>query len=245
MNTSTKKRILVVDDESVLRMLLIDVLSEAGYSVDAAEDGIDALEQIKKAANYDLMLVDIIMPKMDGITLCRKIREDFPALKQRLLFLTGYAPDEALSFLKEHNYKYIDKPFKTQYLLKEINTMLVGEEVAVTEDVLWKTGTDRRTEDRFLWSEYCYIFDDKIYNPISLLAKTQDISQNGAKIKYVGEPLSPGCAVNIHMKNLNIQRVSKIMWSKTINKLDSLSGMRFMEPIQVPLSIRRPSLNTL
>ncbi|MBI5874612.1 MAG: response regulator [Deltaproteobacteria bacterium] len=151
MNTSQKRRILVVDDESILRMLLSDVLSEAGYAVDTAENGIHALEQLKKAAKYDLIITDMSMPGMDGISLCRKARQDFPALKHKFLFLSGNMGDEALSFSRENGNKYMTKPFKTLDLLKEINAMLQEEEVAATEDVLWKTGTDRRVEDRFSW----------------------------------------------------------------------------------------------
>lgn len=119
MNTSQKRRILVVDDEPTLRMLLSDVLSEAGYAVDTAENGIDALEQLKKAAKYDLIITDISMPGMGGISLCRKAQQDFPALRHNFLFLTGCLTDEAVSFFRETASKYMAKPFKTLDLLKE------------------------------------------------------------------------------------------------------------------------------
>ena len=109
-NRHGKKRLLVVDDELIIRILLAEVLAEAGYLVELSGDGYHALKMLQNDAHYDVSLLDVKMPKIDGITLCRKIREDSPVLKQRFLFLIGNVDDEILSFLQENNYPYLPKP---------------------------------------------------------------------------------------------------------------------------------------
>jgi CheY-like chemotaxis protein len=66
-------RILVVDDEPMVRFLLVRFLEEEGHTVDEAADGIDALEQLNRRA-YDLLITDVHMPRMSGIDLVRALR---------------------------------------------------------------------------------------------------------------------------------------------------------------------------
>ena len=98
-------------------------------------------------------------------------------------------------------------------------------------------GPNQRTEHRLPWSAYCHIFAKDIRSPgaMVLLAKTQDISRNGAKVGYVGEPLIVGDTVNIYIKDLNLRRVVTVMWSKTVNEAASVSGLKFIESIPIPL----------
>lgn len=105
-----------------------------------------------------------------------------------------------------------------------------------------KVGRNRRTGERFRWSAYCRVFDDKIYNPEPLLAKMLDISQVGVKIKYVGEPLASGDKINIHIMSFNLNAAAKVVWSNAINELDSMAGLRLMEPIpkQILIGKRLP-----
>ena len=95
-----------------------------------------------------------------------------------------------------------------------------------------KLGSER-SEKRFQWSAYCYIFDDKIYNPMHtpLIAKTQDISQYGAKIRYAGKPLTPGDTVDIYTDMFNQLSRANVMWSMSINETDSMVGLKLVEPI--------------
>lgn len=101
-----------------------------------------------------------------------------------------------------------------------------------------KVDTDKRNEERFHWCAYCRVSDGVIYNQTLLMTKTQDISKNGLKIRYIGEPLPPETRVNIHIMNLNLQRAAKIIWSKALNELDTLAGLRLLEPIPIPQSLR-------
>ncbi|MBN1756373.1 sigma-54-dependent Fis family transcriptional regulator, partial [bacterium] len=105
-------QILVVDDELIVRESLADWLSESGYDVFTAEDGLKALEEIK-GKEWDLLLVDLKMPRMDGIEVmkeAKKIQKDLP-----VVIITGYPTvDTAIIAMKEGAYDYIVKPFNPE-----------------------------------------------------------------------------------------------------------------------------------
>lgn len=90
------QRILVVEDDLFLRELYADVLSGEGYKVDSAVDGEDALEKMK-AGGYDLVLLDIIMPKMDGLSVMKQMQNSPPLAPNRcVVFLTNLDKDEEI-----------------------------------------------------------------------------------------------------------------------------------------------------
>ncbi|MEW6749610.1 MAG: sigma-54 dependent transcriptional regulator [Candidatus Latescibacterota bacterium] len=105
----TKPRILVVDDEQVVRESLHEWFAEDGYTVRTAESGREAL-QILASSSWDILLVDIKMPGMDGLELQRRLREVAP--EAVVIIMTAYASvDTAVQALKEGAYDYISKPF--------------------------------------------------------------------------------------------------------------------------------------
>lgn len=81
-------RILVVDDEKPIRDLLVEALSRAGHTVQAFPSARDALEAFQ-AGRYDLALIDVRMPKLDGIELFQILRERDPHLASHVVFMTG------------------------------------------------------------------------------------------------------------------------------------------------------------
>lgn len=90
------QRILVVEDDLFLRELYTDILSAEGYKVDTAVDGEEALQKIK-AGGYDLVLLDIIMPKMDGLSVMRQIQNNPPQNPNKcVIFLTNLDKDEEI-----------------------------------------------------------------------------------------------------------------------------------------------------
>jgi DNA-binding NtrC family response regulator len=104
-----KGSILIVDDENVVRDSLAKWFEEEGYSVDTATSAREALLKLPRQ-RWDLALVDIKMPGMDGLELHRKIREVDPSLI--VIIMTGYASVEtAVQALKDGAYDYIMKPF--------------------------------------------------------------------------------------------------------------------------------------
>jgi len=111
-------RILVVDDEQIVRDSLKDWLEEEGYSVDSAESGSDAMEKLGRE-HFNLMLTDIKMPGMDGVALLEKAAETFPELC--ILMMTAYATVEtAVEAMKIGARDYLMKPFDPEDLVAKV-----------------------------------------------------------------------------------------------------------------------------
>ncbi len=115
--------VLVVEDEPVVRALVVDVLGSLGYSVLEAGDGAVALKLLQSRQKVDLLLTDVGLPKMNGRQLADAARLDRPGLK--VLFMTGYAENAAMAngFL-EPGMEMITKPFPIDKLAARIEQML-------------------------------------------------------------------------------------------------------------------------
>ncbi|MDR0703872.1 MAG: response regulator [Planctomycetaceae bacterium] len=117
--------ILVVDDEPVNIQVLKNILSIRDYSVSSAYNGAEALEQVKSGKNVDLILLDVMMPKMSGYEVCKKLREKNSLFDLPILMLTAknQIQDVLLGFQSGAN-DYIEKPFDKEELLARIKTHL-------------------------------------------------------------------------------------------------------------------------
>jgi len=104
-----KSRILIVDDEEYNRDMLGQILTNTGYEVDFAEDGFQALSMIK--LGFDLVLLDITMPGMDGFEVADRIREEFDAQELPICMVTGLTGrEERLRALEAGANDFINKP---------------------------------------------------------------------------------------------------------------------------------------
>ncbi|MCH7908893.1 MAG: response regulator, partial [Candidatus Hydrogenedentes bacterium] len=98
--------ILVVDDEAVIRDLMTEILTEEGYDVEAARDGLHALECLRERPDFAMLFTDIMMPEMDGIELIREARHVSPDVIP--IIMTGHATLEtARAAVKEGAYDYV------------------------------------------------------------------------------------------------------------------------------------------
>jgi CheY-like chemotaxis protein len=125
---SRKQTILVVDDEAVVRSLTTRVLEGHGYSVIEAHDGFDAWTLLESMADrIDLVLADVVMPRLDGIELarCMELMPHAPPV----LFMSGYG----LSAL-EFERPLVAKPFSAQELLAAVRRLLAAPGVADPEN---------------------------------------------------------------------------------------------------------------
>ena len=122
-----RERILVVDDEELLRMVMKAVLAYRGYHVAEAEDGVDAVEKYAKASpKFDLVLMDMHMPRLNGHDALVKIREIDP--RARAVMLSGGLHDGASdSVTGLEGVSFLHKPFENQELIRLVRQMLDGE----------------------------------------------------------------------------------------------------------------------
>jgi len=104
-----KVRVLVVDDEAIIRESLRDWLSDVGYQVLTAENGPQALEIIEKE-KPGIAIVDLVMPGMDGIELLKRAKETSPSIEVIIITAYGSIPT-AIAAMREGAYDYIEKPF--------------------------------------------------------------------------------------------------------------------------------------
>ncbi|TNE71834.1 response regulator transcription factor [bacterium] len=119
-----KKTILVVDDESDLLDLIEYNLKKEGYDVLKAEDGLDGIRMAKKY-KPDLVLLDIMMPKMDGLETCEQIRADDEIKHTPIIFLTAKSDEKTeIQGLNLGADDYLTKPISTSKLVSRITAVL-------------------------------------------------------------------------------------------------------------------------
>lgn len=117
-----KSRILICDDEDALRTILSSELAGAGYEVATAADGEEGVTEIKNR-KFDLVLLDIKMPKMDGFEVLKYIKKEHPGVK--VIMLTGFADlKNAIESKKYGAEDFVSKPYDLVDLLTTIERVL-------------------------------------------------------------------------------------------------------------------------
>ncbi len=110
--------ILIVEDETALATAMAESFADAGYLVDRAGDGEEALARLE-GGHYDIIISDLKMPRMDGIQLLGALRETYPEMADHIMFVTGdVIGTEAERFLAESGCRWLAKPFRLNELLR-------------------------------------------------------------------------------------------------------------------------------
>ena len=116
--------VLIVEDERALAAAVAEALTDAGLKVDHAGDGEEALACLRHE-NYDVVICDLKMPRVDGMTLYRAIAAATPELARRVIFVTGdVAGTDAERFLEESGCRWLAKPFRLSELLRAVRETL-------------------------------------------------------------------------------------------------------------------------
>ncbi len=122
------KRILVVDDEEQIRVMLTRSLEQEGFEVQTAENGQEGLELVSRYA-FDLVITDMIMPVKDGLKFIMELVRDYPELK--ILAISGGGAIKAERYLTMAGYigdiATLEKPFKREALLALVQQQLEGK----------------------------------------------------------------------------------------------------------------------
>ena len=124
IETLRGSRILLVEDERALATAVAEALTDAGLKVDHAGDGEEAFVRVRQT-NYDAVICDLKMPRVDGMMLYRAIAAATPTLARRVIFVTGdVAGTDAERFLDESGCRWLAKPFRLADLLLTLRDVL-------------------------------------------------------------------------------------------------------------------------
>jgi CheY-like chemotaxis protein/anti-sigma regulatory factor (Ser/Thr protein kinase) len=120
------KKILIVDDDPATRHVLRKVLTGAGFSASVAKDGVEGLKALK-TRRFDLLLLDVWMPRMNGLELLAKLRAT--KARPRVIVMTSDdAPQTVLETVREKAFKYVHKPVEALALLQTVREVLSATE---------------------------------------------------------------------------------------------------------------------
>jgi two-component system cell cycle sensor histidine kinase/response regulator CckA len=116
--------ILLVEDEHMVRTVTERALTRHGYKVLSASNGEDALELLGAGEQVDLLISDVVMPVMDGPTMVRAARKDWPDLP--ILFMSGYAEEQLRKSIDIDNVAFLPKPFSMLELAEAVRSVLAA-----------------------------------------------------------------------------------------------------------------------
>ena len=143
-----KIRLLIVEDEEAIRAGLMDVLVYHGYEVAAAADGPSGLE-MAMSGRYDLVLLDVMLPGMDGFEICNRIRA--ADRDQPVIMLTAKSTDEdIIQGLSLGADDYVAKPFSVAQLVLRVQAVLRRSRIGAEQDATLRLGDDVEVDCRNL-----------------------------------------------------------------------------------------------
>jgi putative two-component system response regulator len=153
-----RSRILVVDDNPVSRQFLEDELTDEGYLVSSAEDGEDALQKVT-AESPDLILLDVIMPRLDGFETCRRLKSDSRTILIPVVMVTALtATHERIKGIEAGADDFLSKPYNRLELLTRVRSLLKlkrhTDELENAETVLFTLALSVEAKDPYT-NDHC------------------------------------------------------------------------------------------
>jgi CheY-like chemotaxis protein len=140
MPDSAKAQVLVVDDDTCVRLMMTTVLEDAGYGVLSAQDGVEALAILRTSVHPLVVLLDWMMPQMSGEELLQTVKADPELLRQRAFVLvTANAPGRSphlVDLLRELAIPVLPKPFRLQHLLEIVDEHAQRVEAVAVEEAV-------------------------------------------------------------------------------------------------------------
>ena len=129
---SRELRVLVVDDNEDLLETFAMILTRHGFSVETARNGLSAVDKYKKR-RYDVALMDIVMPGLNGVEASRKIKEIEP--EAIIILMTGYSDEALLRLARDEGARHIvNKPVKIDRLIELITEVTSDQQIVIIKD---------------------------------------------------------------------------------------------------------------
>jgi two-component system, NtrC family, nitrogen regulation response regulator NtrX len=188
-------KILIIEDEAAIRRVLTKILSEENdtYSVEEAEDGAQGLEKIKNN-DYDLVLCDIKMPKMDGVEVLEAVKKIKPEIP--MVMISGHGDMEtAIQTMRLGAFDYISKPPDLNRLLNTVRNALDNKQLTVENKILKKKAS----------KNYTMIGESEPINHIKLMI--DKVAQTEARVLITG-PNGTGKELVAHQLHEQSQRAN-------------------------------------
>ncbi len=132
MSTKTnnpQEQILIADDEPSLRELLTELLTDEDYIVDSVPGGAEVLERLQSDTRYDLLLLDLHLPKMDGLQLLERLRKESNEIPV-IMMTGGGTSSSAIRAMQMGAYDYLHKPFDNEEMLMVIKRLFEHQSLA-------------------------------------------------------------------------------------------------------------------
>lgn len=175
MGDDTKAKILVLDDEAVALRNLQYILTKAGYDVVASQSGVRGLELITEQ-EFDVVLTDLKMPKVDGFRILQRVRELWP--NTEVIIITGYATiDSAVDAIKMGAFHYISKPYQIEDVRRVVQEALERRRLKQASHSV-KLRLDGLKSSKI-------ITEDPVM--LKLLATAQDVARSDCNVLITGE----------------------------------------------------------
>ena len=201
-------KILLVDDEPDILEFMSYNLSNEGYKVFTATDGVEAIEKAKSKSPH-LVLLDVMMPNMDGIEACENLRK-LPKLGEKIIivFLTARSEDYTqVAGLEAGADDYITKPIKVKILISKVKSLLRRIQDGVFSDNLIEVGSlvVDREEYKIIYNGYEKILPRKEFELLSLLAsKPNKVFKREVILDRVwgNEVIVGGRTIDVHIRKL-------------------------------------------
>jgi len=161
--------ILVADDELINLQVLVNHLSLERYTVLVASNGMEALEKIRGGNDFDLVVLDVMMPKMSGYEVCRAIREKYSLVELPVLLLTAKSqPENIMAGFEAGANDYLVKPFDKRELLARVRTLITMKQ-AVSHSIVNAARLGAEKKQRLL--------AEKLRNLNKAITSTLDLSE--------------------------------------------------------------------
>lgn len=112
----TLQRVLIADDEKILRSLMADIFCHSGYETVVVEDGLQVLATLERDTSFSLIVSDIQMPRMDGLTLLRRLRAFYPEIP--VLITSVHTSAEVIETVTQAEAVYLPRPFTARQFME-------------------------------------------------------------------------------------------------------------------------------